>query len=95
VDYDGTVDGQKVGVVIFNNPKNGPEPPRWHARDYGLFAVNPFGRKEFDPKAEGAGGKTMKAGETMRLRYRVVIHPGDYPKKKIDDLYKDYVKKVK
>ena len=23
VDYDGTVDGQKVGIVIFNNPKNG------------------------------------------------------------------------
>jgi len=95
VDYDGTVDGQKVGVVIFNNPKNGEEPPRWHSRDYGLFAVNPFGLKEFDPKAEGKGGKEMKAGETLRLRYRVVIHPGDYPKQKIEDLYKDYVKKVK
>ena len=94
VDYDGTVDGQKVGIVIFNNPKNGPE-PRWHSRDYGLFAVNPFGLKEFDPKADGKGGKEMKAGETMRLRYRVVIHPGDYPKKKIEDMYKDYVKKVK
>ncbi len=93
VDYDGTVDGQKVGIVIFNNPKNGPT--RWHARDYGLFAVNPFGLKEFDPKAEGKGGKEMKAGETLRLRYRVVIHPGDYPKKKIEDMYQDYVKKVK
>lgn len=95
VDYDGTVNGQKVGIVIFNNPKNGPEPPRWHSRDYGLFAVNPFGLKEFDPKAEGKGGLDLKAGDTLRLRYRVVIHPGDYPKQKIEDLYKDYVKKVK
>jgi hypothetical protein len=95
VDYDGTVDGQKVGIVIFNYPKNGPEPPRWHSRDYGLFAVNPFGLKEFDPKAEGAGGRELKAGDTMRLRYRVVIHPGDYSKKKIEDLYQDFVKKVK
>ncbi len=95
VDYDGTVEGQKVGIVIFNNPKNGPEPPRWHSRDYGLFAVNPFGLKEFDPKAEGKGGFDMKAGETLRLRYRVLIHPGDYSKQKIEDLYKDYVKKVK
>jgi hypothetical protein len=95
VDYDGTVDGQKVGIVIFNNPKNGAEPPRWHSRDYGLFAVNPFGLKEFDPKAAGQGGMEMKAGDTLRLRYRVVIHPGDYPKQKIEDLYKDSVKKVK
>jgi hypothetical protein len=89
------VDGQKVGIVIFNNPKNGPEPPRWHSRDYGLFAVNPFGLKEFDPKADGVGGRELKAGDTMRFRYRVVIHPGDYSKKKIEDLYQDYVKKVK
>jgi hypothetical protein len=95
VDYDGTVDGQKVGIVIFNNPKNSAESPRWHSRDYGLFAVNPFGLKEFDPKAEGKGGLELKAGDTLRLRYRVVIHPGDYPKQKIEDLYKDYVKKVK
>jgi hypothetical protein len=95
VDYDGTVDGQKVGIVIFNNPKNSAEPPRWHSRDYGLFAVNPFGLKEFDPKAQGQGGRDLKAGDSIRFRYRVVIHPGDFSKKKIEDLYKDYVKKTK
>jgi Methane oxygenase PmoA len=95
VDYDGTVDGQKVGIVIFNNPKNSAQPPRWHARDYGLFAVNPFGLKEFDPQADSAGGRELKAGDTMRFRYRVIIHPGDFPKKKIEDLYQDYVKKAK
>jgi hypothetical protein len=95
VDYDGTVDGHKVGIVILSNPANGTEPPRWHSRDYGLFAVNPFGLKEFDPKAEGVGGRELKAGDTMRFRYRVIIHPGDFSKKKIEDLYKDYVKKVK
>ena len=95
VDYDGTVDGQKVGIVIFNNPKNGDAPPRWHSRDYGLFAVNPFGVKDFDPKSTEVGGREMKAGDTMRLRYRVIIHPGDYSKQKIADLYADYVKKAK
>jgi hypothetical protein len=95
VDYDGTVDGQKVGIVIFNNPKNSAEQPRWHSRDYGLFAVNPFGLKEFDPKAEGVGGRVLNAGDSMRFRYRVVIHPGDFPKKKIEDMYAEYIKKVK
>jgi hypothetical protein len=95
VDYDGTVDGQKVGIVIFDNPKNPNHPPRWHSRDYGLFAVNPFGVKEFDPKSTDAGGRTLSAGDSLHFRYRVVIHPGDYPKQKIADLYNEYVKKSK
>jgi len=94
VDYDGTVDGQKVGIVIFDNPANLSHPPRWHSRDYGLFAVNPFGAKEFDPAA-AAGGYSMKAGDQMRFRYRVIIHPGDFPKKKIAEMYAAYKKKGK
>lgn len=93
VDYDGTVDGQKVGIVIFDNPGNPTHPPRWHSRDYGLFAVNPFGGKEFDKAA--TGGYTLKNGDQMRFRYRVIVHPGDFPKKKIAELYDAYKKKVK
>jgi hypothetical protein len=95
VDYDGTVEGQKVGVVIFDNPQNLSHPPRWHSRDYGLFAVNPFGVKDFDPKASEPGGRSLAAGESLHFRYRVIIHPGDVPKKKIADLYSDYAKKTK
>ncbi len=95
VDYDGTVEGQKVGIVIFDNPQNLNHPPRWHSRAYGLFAVNPFGLKEFDPKAAAEGGYQMANGASLRLRYRVVIHPGDVPKKKIERWYVDYGKKTK
>jgi hypothetical protein len=95
VDYDGTVDGQKVGIAIFDNPQNFNHPPRWHARAYGLFAVNPFGLKDFDPNATGAGGHNLKAGESLRFRYRVIVHRGDVPKKKLADWYSDYSKKVK
>jgi hypothetical protein len=90
VDYDGTVDGKKVGIVIFDHPKNYNHPTRWHSRAYGLFAANPFGLKDFDPKANGEGGSTLKAGESLRFRYRVIIHPGDMPKKNIDKLYAEY-----
>lgn len=92
VDYDGTVDGQKVGVVIFDSPENLHHPTRWHSRDYGLFAANPFGAKDFDKNA--TGGYTMRAGEQLRFRYRVLIHPGDYSKKKIAELYETYKKKA-
>lgn len=95
VDYDGTVEGQKVGIVIFDNPQNLNHPPRWHSRAYGLFAVNPFGLKDFDPKASGEGGYKMGAGGSLHLRYRVVIHPGDVPKRKIERWYSEYAKKIK
>jgi hypothetical protein len=94
VDYDGTVDGQKVGVLIFDHPRNPNHPPRWHSRDYGLFAVNPFGLKEFDPSATTPGGRSLAAGESLHFAYRVLIHPGDVPKKKIADLYSIYSKET-
>ena len=95
VDYNGAVDGQKVGIVIFDNPHNYNHPPRWHVRNYGLFAVNPFGFKDFDPKAAGQGGHHLSAGESMRFRYRVIVHPGDLPEKNIADLYSEYVKNAR
>ncbi len=95
VDYDGTVEGQKVGIVIFDHPQNYNHPPRWHVRDYGLFAVNPFGVKDFDPKATIEGGHNLAAGDSLRFRYRVIVHPGDVPKKKVGDWYTDYTKKTK
>jgi hypothetical protein len=93
VDYDGTVEGQKVGIAIFDHPGNYNHPERWHSRAYGLFAVNPFGLKDFEPKTEAQGGYAIKTGDALRFRYRVIIHPGDMPKKKLDDLYSEYAKK--
>jgi hypothetical protein len=94
VDYDGAADGQKVGIVVFDFPANFAHPPRWHARDYGLFAVNPFGVKDFEPHPAARGGYLLRSGKSMRFRYRVIVHPGDTPKKKIADWYADYAKKV-
>ena len=95
VDYDGTIDAQKVGVLIFDNPQNPNHPPRWHSRAYGLFAVNPFGVKDFDPQASDKGGYSLSNGQSLRFRYRVIVHPGDVPKKKIAAWYSDYSKKAK
>lgn len=92
VDYDGTVEGQKVGIVILDHPKNFNHPTRWHSRAYGLFAANPFGLKDFDPKATGEGGHTLASGDSLRFRYRVIIHPGDMPKKNIEKLFSEYIK---
>lgn len=93
VDYEGTVEGHKVGILILDNPANFNHPPRWHSRDYGLFAVNPFGVRDFDPKSSEPGGHSLAAGESLRFQYRVIVHPGDLSKKKIADLYSVYAKR--
>ncbi|HEX4165132.1 MAG TPA: PmoA family protein [Bryobacteraceae bacterium] len=92
VDYVGTVEGQKIGILILDNPRNPNHPPRWHARDYGLFAVNPFGEKEFDPHSTKKGGFVIPAGQSAEFRYRVIIHSGDESKKAMAHWYSDYVK---
>ena len=77
VDYYGNVDGEDVGIAIFDNPKNLRHPTTWMSRGYGLFAVNPFGLREFfnNPKLDGS--YTIPSGGSLTLRYRVLIHHGD------------------
>lgn len=74
-DYSGEVDGATYGIAIFNRPESFGGAPRWHVRDYGLFAVNPFSNGSF------TGGEntpfTLKQGERVRLAYRVLLHRGD------------------
>lgn len=90
VDYSGEVDGESLGIAIFDNPANIKHPTYWHARDYGLFAVNPFGEHDFykDPKRDGS--VTIPIGKSLTLRYRVLIHHGDAAGAKIAEAYRDY-----
>jgi hypothetical protein len=78
VNYDGTVDGEQVGVAIFDSPRSFRHPTYWHARAYGLFAANPFGIREFtrDPKRDGSW--TIRQNHSLAFRYRVFIHHGNY-----------------
>lgn len=78
VDYSGVLNGEKVGVALFNHPSSFHYPTRWHVRDYGLLAANPFGSKAFDPQAPD-GSFTLPRGESIRLRYRIVVHPAMSP----------------
>ncbi len=91
VDYSGTIDGEKLGVAMFDRPSNPGHPVRWHARDYGLFALNPWGQHAFDPAAEETH-TTLAAGASLHFRWRVVIHQGDTAGAHIDDLYREFAK---
>jgi hypothetical protein len=89
VDYTAEVEGEQLGVAIFDHPSNPRHPTYWHARDYGLFALNPFGQKAFDPKLEESAMKLAK-GQKTTYKWRVVIHPADAD---VAELYKAYAAK--
>jgi hypothetical protein len=71
----GPLGKQTMTIAIMDHPSNPRHPTRWHARDYGLFAANPFCEREMDSsKAEGAGDFKLEAGKSVTFRYRIVIH---------------------
>jgi len=88
VDYSGELDGEKVGVALFEHPSSFHHPSRWHVRDYGLLAINPFGSNGFDKNAP-VSKFVLAAGKSIRLRYRIVIHP-EMDVAGIEDLYREY-----
>ena len=65
--------GPAGGVLLVPDPGNFGR--SWfHARDYGLLVANPFA-----PKALGkgeAGRRVVKPGESLRLRFGVLLHAG-------------------
>jgi hypothetical protein len=75
-DYSGQIDGEPVGVAIFDHPTNPRTPTYWHARAYGLFATNIFGLHDFENDKSRDGSLTIRPGQPLRFRYRVLIHPG-------------------
>lgn len=88
VDYVGPVEGETVGVAILNHPDSFRYPTTWHVRDYGLFAANPFGWHDFGQKKSGEF--TLPVGESIRFRYRVIMHKGDTASAHIPDAFRDY-----
>lgn len=74
----GPIAGKEYEIVFMEHPQSLRHPTRWHARDYGLFAANPFCEAEMSktqPKESGAF--TLKSGESLTLKYRILIHTGD------------------
>lgn len=92
VDYTTELDGERLGVAIFDHPENPRHPTHWHARDYGLVAADPFGaQKAFDTEEKETPYKLPK-GKSVTLRFRVIVHPGDAQSGHVAEMYKEYEK---
>lgn len=88
VDYNGPVNGKTVGVAILNHPSSFRHPTPWHVRTYGLFTANPFGLRSLGQGKDSSF--TLKKGESITLRHRVIFHLGDEKAAKIAEAYKAY-----
>ncbi|MFT4513472.1 MAG: hypothetical protein ACI91B_002175, partial [Planctomycetota bacterium] len=93
IDDSGVVDGKPVGVTMMDHPKNLRFPTWWHARTYGLLAANPFGLHDFEKQPAGTGDFVLKKGDTLSLRYRVLLHGEGWSDARIEAAYGEWIGK--
>jgi len=89
-DYCGEVDGQRVGIAVFDHPHSFRHPTFWHVRDYGMYTANPFGWRDFsgDPAADGS--HLLPRGASLLFHYRVLLHRGWAQDAAVAERYHDY-----
>jgi hypothetical protein len=76
VNLAGTMNGENISLVIMDHPKNVGHPTYWHARGYGLFAVNNLGQKAMSNGKEELNFK-LAPGKSVTFRHKVLIHSGE------------------
>ena len=74
------------GLAILQHPSNPWYPSPWFTRDYGFISPTPM----YWPQN---GEETyLKKGETLLLRYRVLVHGGTTDEAKIGEMFEIYKK---
>jgi len=77
---------KEEGIAILQHPSNNWYPSLWFTRDYGFFSPTPM----YWPQNEE--GTMLKKGETIQLKYRVLVHSGTHETAKIAEEFKKFTK---
>jgi hypothetical protein len=85
MDYRGRRGEFFEGVTLFDHARNPWTPTQWFTRDYGFFSPSPMnwlaaGLVEFAP------------GETIRLRYRILVHAHSPGREQLEAEYQKWIK---
>ncbi|MEW6747049.1 MAG: PmoA family protein [Planctomycetota bacterium] len=90
----GEKDGRVFGIVILDHPESVNHPSYWHARGYGLFAVNPLGQFVFQRNREEPGARalrlTLRAGEEALFHYRLIVYEGERTYPELEQWFADF-----
>lgn len=93
--YSGDIGGEVYSISVFDHPGNPHHPTYWHVRDYGLFAANPFGWRDFLNNPSADGSFTIPAGGQQTFRYRVILTKGALPAERLNALYQPFAAPAK
>lgn len=85
----GQVQGENLTLAVFNHPVSVGFPTYWHARGYGLFAANPFGRRDFEKGAEAMNYR-LAPKQSATFRYRILIHAGSLSAEQLQQEFESF-----
>jgi hypothetical protein len=68
---------EPITIAMIDNKMNAGYPAHWHARTYGLFAVNNLGSKVYVPTDEETI-YTLEPGQTMVFKHRILLNSGSF-----------------
>jgi len=78
--------GKTEGMAILQHPSNKWFPAPWFTRDYGFFSPTPMYWPANDKNT------SLKKGEQIKLRYRVIVHSGNHLEAGIAEEFAKYSK---
>lgn len=84
IDFYGKRGESIEGLAILQHPSNPWYPSPWFTRDYGFMSPTPM----YWP--ENGVDTSMKKGELITLRYRVLVHSGDHKQARIAEEFEKY-----
>lgn len=84
IDYFGKRGNAVEGLALLQHPSNPWFPSPWFTRDYGFISPTPM----YWP--ENGISTFLKKGTVLNLRYRVIVHSGDYTEAKIAQEFTKY-----
>jgi hypothetical protein len=91
VSMSGPIGEKTYSITFMDHPSNLRHPTRWHARDYGLFAANPFCEAEMDKsQPKDSGAYILKAGQKLTFKYRLAFTEGDAAAAKSEERWKTW-----
>jgi len=85
MDFSGRRGDGIEGLAIFQHPSNTWYPSPWFTRDYGFMSPTPMYWPE-----NGTETKMIK-GTVINLKYRVLVHSGDYNQARINEAFNRYI----
>lgn len=77
VSLSATKGNEPITIAMIDNKKNIGYPAHWHARTYGLFAVNNLGSKVYVP-TDPETNYTLNPGESMTFNFRILLNSGKF-----------------